>query len=568
MLPVLRSHALRPSRTLIHRTVRFSRRHNGVPNNNGPHTTYFQPPLEPPKTRWGRITIAGLLLVSSGFLGGVWISAKALTAKNLGAELQDLAEDAAALEDAMAEAVHAAAAKGVPPMDLERSQEMLETRAGYSVNHKVVAHTAQLPSNLPCEDQWSCGAFDLYHDPKKDWAEFAIFDGHAGPRMAMLLRDWLPGTIGQTMWSENCFGRPYVPNDPHIIKTIKNIFYSFDNDLVETGLRHIRDGMPDRAAVVAAAAAAFSGSCALLALYDPAKDVLRVANVGDSRAVLGRWDGQQNKYIAQAMSIDQTGFNQDEVKRINADHPDEEVIDHKTGRIHGLAVSRAFGDARWKWPQDISRRAHELFWGPNPRPDAKILTPPYLTAEPEIMETKVRTGDKPDFLIMASDGLWDQMSNDDAVICVQMWLDKNKPTDFATKAAEAAKGAAINPFRGSAPAQATASLPGLFENRRPGFTSPTDLDAGSEDEEVYYDADERTLKWKVSPKHFVVEDENCGIHLIKNALGGRRRDLFMGVMSVQPPLSRNVRDDITVHVIFFGQDADLKFLEGAGVGRK
>jgi pyruvate dehydrogenase phosphatase len=26
-------------------------------------------------------------------------------------------------------------------------------------------------------------------------------------------------------------------------------------------------------------------------------------------------------------------------------------------------------------------------------------------------------------------------------------------------------------------------------------------------------------------------------------------------MSIQPPLSRNVRDDITVHVIFFGVDA-------------
>lgn len=43
---------------------------------------------------------------------------------------------------------------------------------------------------------------------------------------------------------------------------------------------------------------------------------------------------------------------------------------------------------------------------------------------------------------------------------------------------------------------------------------------------------------------------------VKNALGGKRRNLFRGIMSVQPPLSRDVRDDITVHVVFFGQDTE------------
>ena len=27
-------------------------------------------------------------------------------------------------------------------------------------------------------------------------------------------------------------------------------------------------------------------------------------------------------------------------------------------------------------------------------------------------------------------------------------------------------------------------------------------------------------------------------------------------MTIQPPLSRNVRDDVTVHVVFFGVDAE------------
>ncbi|KAI7698566.1 hypothetical protein KC353_g16909, partial [Hortaea werneckii] len=85
----------------------------------------------------------------------------------------------------------------------------------------------------------------------------------------------------------------------------------------------------------------------------------------------------------------------------------------------------------------------------------------------------------------------------------------------------------------------------------PTFTSMSDL---SGDDDTYFDQEEKCMRWRVSPKHFVNEDENCGIHLVKNALGGKRRDLFCGVMSLQPPLSRKVRDDITVHVIFFGVD--------------
>jgi len=92
-----------------------------------------------------------------------------------------------------------------------------------------------------------------------------------------------------------------------------------------------------------------SGSCALFCTYDPSTSMLHVANVGDSRAVLGRCDWRGD-YSPIPLSVDQTGFNPAEVARITSEHPaDENVIDKKTGRMHGLAVTRAFGDARWKW---------------------------------------------------------------------------------------------------------------------------------------------------------------------------------------------------------------------------
>lgn len=170
-----------------------------------------------------------------------------------------------------------------------------------------------------------------------------------------------------------------------------------------------------------------------------------------------------------------------------------------------------------------------------------IKTPPYLTAEPEVVETRIseRT-DHPDFLIMASDGLWDVMSSKDAVTCVQIWLEKNQPAAFLQGNNEETWSDFVKKRE-----QTARSVPT--------FTSAKDL---ASDNGVYFDEKEKCLKWRTDPKYFVNEDDHAGVHLVKNALGGKRRDLFTGVMSVQPPLSRSVRDDITVNVIFFGQDTE------------
>ncbi|KAL8733682.1 MAG: hypothetical protein Q9181_003498, partial [Wetmoreana brouardii] len=87
-----------------------------------------------------------------------------------------------------------------------------------------------------------------------------------------------------------------------------------------------------------------SGSCALLAVYDVASQLLRVACLGDSRAVLGRRKAE-GSWEAVPLSTDQTGYNEEEVARLQAEHPGEpEII--KNGRLLGLAVTRAFGDMR------------------------------------------------------------------------------------------------------------------------------------------------------------------------------------------------------------------------------
>ncbi|XAR62413.1 Phosphoprotein phosphatase [Bertholletia excelsa] len=111
-------------------------------------------------------------------------------------------------------------------------------------------------------------------------------------------------------------------------------------------------------------------------------DRLLVANVGDSRVVACRAG------TAVPLSIDHKPDRTDERRRI--EEAGGFIIWAGTWRVGGvLAVSRAFGD--------------------------KLLKP-YVVAEPEIQEEEI---DGVEFIIIASDGLWNVLSNKDAVAIVQ-----------------------------------------------------------------------------------------------------------------------------------------------------
>ena len=263
------------------------------------------------------------------------------------------------------------------------------------------------------------------------------------------------------------------------------------------------------ASVEAALDPATAGSCALLSIYDTARSTLRVACTGDSRAVLGRYDPAAGKYTANPMSKDQTGFNELERERIYSEHPGEKDIFDYDDRLLGIGMTRAFGDHRFKWSKSQVEEAQKKFRRGAPRQEYK--TPPYMTAEPVVTETNVNAGPKGDFLIMASDGVWDHISSEDAVECVARWINWMKAGKPVT----------------------------VFPNTSPVFS-------------CWIDA-----KWKTKPEHFVVEDKNAAVHLIKNAFGGSSRGLFCDVMSEDPPVSRCVRDDTTVQIIFFG-DTDFQ----------
>lgn len=115
-------------------------------------------------------------------------------------------------------------------------------------------------------------------------------------------------------------------------------------------------------------------------------DRILVANVGDSRVVASRAG------LAVPLSVDHKPNRSDERQRI--EQAGGFVIWAGTWRVGGiLAVSRAFGD--------------------------KLLRP-YVVADPEIQEEEI---EGVDFIIIASDGLWDVISNEEAVSLVQNFTD-------------------------------------------------------------------------------------------------------------------------------------------------
>ncbi|KAK8456001.1 hypothetical protein SEVIR_4G258100v4 [Setaria viridis] len=119
-------------------------------------------------------------------------------------------------------------------------------------------------------------------------------------------------------------------------------------------------------------------------------DRLVVANVGDSRAVICR--GGDAIAVSRDHKPDQT----DERQRI--EEAGGFVMWAGTWRVGGvLAVSRAFGD--------------------------KLLKQ-YVVADPEIKEEVVDSS--LEFLILASDGLWDVVTNEEAVAMVKPILDSEQ----------------------------------------------------------------------------------------------------------------------------------------------
>uniref|UniRef100_A0A7N0TMW3 protein-serine/threonine phosphatase n=1 Tax=Kalanchoe fedtschenkoi TaxID=63787 RepID=A0A7N0TMW3_KALFE len=207
-----------------------------------------------------------------------------------------------------------------------------------------------------------------------------VYDGHGGPEASKFVLKHLVAHV-------NKFGTEARGLSTQVIRKAFNATEEGFERLVKQSV----SSRPQLATV---------GTCCLFGAI--LRDGLYIANVGDSRAVLGQ-RGRDGSVVAVRLSTDHSVGNEKVRKEVEALNPDDKQIVkfcHGVWRIKGiLTVSRAIGDLFLKKP------------GIGNYP--VLLKRPAISAEPSILVRRIQPQDL--FLIFASDGLWDQLSDEGAV---------------------------------------------------------------------------------------------------------------------------------------------------------
>lgn len=209
---------------------------------------------------------------------------------------------------------------------------------------------------------------------------FGVYDGHGGSQVANYCRDRVHAALEEelkVMKQELIEGTMNESVQIGWEKAFTNCFQKVDDEVSGNVCRSNPEVNGDPSNILSEPIAPETvGSTAVVALISSSHIV--VANCGDSRAVLYR--GKE----AMALSNDHKPNREDEYARIEA--AGGKVIQWKGHRVFGvLAMSRSIGDRYLK---------------------------PWIIPQPEITFTaRVR---EDECLILASDGLWDVMSNEEA----------------------------------------------------------------------------------------------------------------------------------------------------------
>ncbi|XWS59749.1 hypothetical protein CRYUN_Cryun08bG0148100 [Craigia yunnanensis] len=155
------------------------------------------------------------------------------------------------------------------------------------------------------------------------------------------------------------------------------------------------------------------GSCCLTGVI--CNGLLYIANVGDSRVVLGRSERGTKEVTATQLSTEHNASIdaiREELRSLHPHDPQIVVMKHKVWRVKGLIqISRSIGDAYLKKAEFNKEPLLPKFRLP------ESFQKPILSAEPSLLVHKLHPDDQ--FLIFASDGLWEHLSNQEAVKIVQ-----------------------------------------------------------------------------------------------------------------------------------------------------
>ncbi|CAL9104289.1 unnamed protein product [Musa textilis] len=151
------------------------------------------------------------------------------------------------------------------------------------------------------------------------------------------------------------------------------------------------------------------GSCCLVGVI--CGGMLYTANLGDSRVVLGKLVKATGEVLAVQLSAEHNAGIESVRQELQSMHPEDKqivVLKHNVWRVKGLIqVSRSIGDVYLKKAEFNREPLYPKFRLREP------FKKPILSSEPSISVQPLQPQDQ--FLIFASDGLWEHLSNQEAV---------------------------------------------------------------------------------------------------------------------------------------------------------
>ncbi|KAI3784553.1 hypothetical protein L1987_43653 [Smallanthus sonchifolius] len=264
------------------------------------------------------------------------------------------------------------------------------------IGHHLIGEysMAVVQANMLLEDQSQIESGSLSFLDSGPFGTFiGVYDGHGGPETSRYVND-------------NLF---------HNLKRLASEQHSMSGDVIRKAFQATEEGFlsivakqwtvkPQLAAV---------GTCCLVGVI--CSGTLYIANVGDSRAVLGRAVKATGEVIAIQLSVEHNASIESIRQELHTLHPDDPqivVLKHNVWRVKGLIqISRSIGDVYLKKAEFNREPLYAKFRLRDP------IRRSILSSDPSISVHEIQPHDQ--FLIFASDGLWEHLSNQEAVDIVQ-----------------------------------------------------------------------------------------------------------------------------------------------------
>ncbi|KAG2703112.1 hypothetical protein I3760_06G122300 [Carya illinoinensis] len=263
---------------------------------------------------------------------------------------------------------------------------------GQHLNGEFSMTVVQANNLLEDQSQIESGSLSL-HETGPYGTFVGIYDGHGGPETSRFINDHLFQHLKRFTAEQQSMS----------VDVIRKAFQATEDGFMSL----VTKQWPLKPQIAAV------GSCALVGVI--CSGTLYIANLGDSRAVLGRVVKAKGEVLAIQLSVEHNACIESVRQELHSLHPDDSqivVLKHNVWRVKGIIqVSRSIGDVYLKKAEFNREPLYSKFRLREP------FKRPILNSEPTISVHQLQPHDQ--FIIFASDGLWEHLSNQEAVDIVQ-----------------------------------------------------------------------------------------------------------------------------------------------------